>query len=71
MMIGAGAFAWFLSFYLIEVPIAIYLMYKLTQYVRYDEKKAAAVTANANMQAQYHGAVNPDGPSIEMTQGNI
>lgn len=68
MMIGLGAFAWFLGFYLIEVPIGIYLMYKLTQYWNYDPKKAAVT--DRQEYAQYHGAGNPDG-SVEMTQPNI
>ena len=32
MMMGLGAFLWFLGFYLIEVPIGIYFMYKVYQY---------------------------------------
>jgi hypothetical protein len=71
MMIGLGAFAWFVGFYLIEVPIGIYLVCKLGQYRMYDPKKAAVTDANPSMNMMYNSAPNHSNSTIEMTQHDV
>ena len=72
MMIGLGAFAWFVGFYLIEVPIGIYLMCKLFQYRIYDSRKAAVTDANPSMNMMgYNSAPNHSNSTIEMTQHDV